>query len=116
MSTIKVNTIQNSSGVEQYTCKAWVNFNGTGAVAIRANGNVSSITDSGTGRYIVNLSTAMPDANYVTVASCSLIGAGGQTVTTGQAAYSASAVSIQITDAINNVGEDQTIVNVAIFR
>ena len=45
-------------------CKAWVNFNGTGTVAIRASYNVSSITDNGTGDYTVNFTTAMPDANY----------------------------------------------------
>ena len=47
-----------------YGCRAWVNFNGTGTVAIRASGNVSSITDNGTGDYTVNFATAMPDANY----------------------------------------------------
>jgi hypothetical protein len=47
-----------------YACRAWVNFNGTGTVAIRASGNVSSITDNGTGFYTVNFSTAMPDENY----------------------------------------------------
>jgi hypothetical protein len=47
-----------------YPCRAWVNFNGQGTVAIRASGNVSSITDNGTGDYTVNLATAMPDANY----------------------------------------------------
>ena len=49
-----------------YGCRAWVNFNGTGTVAIRASGNVSSITDNGTGDYTVNFTTAMPDANYST--------------------------------------------------
>jgi hypothetical protein len=44
-----------------YACRAWVNFNGTGAVAIRASGNVSSITDNGTGNYYVNLANSMPD-------------------------------------------------------
>ena len=47
-----------------YGCRAWVNFNGTGTVAIRASGNVSSITDNGTGDYTLNFTTAMPDANY----------------------------------------------------
>jgi hypothetical protein len=47
-----------------YGARAWVNFNGTGAVAIRASGNVSSITDNGTGDYTVNFTNAMPDANY----------------------------------------------------
>ena len=52
-----------------YACRAWVNFNGTGTVAIRASGNVSSITDNGTGDYTVNFTTAMPDVNYAAVAS-----------------------------------------------
>ena len=47
-----------------YACRAWVNFNGTNTVAIRASGNVSSITDNGTGLYTVNFTTAMPDSNY----------------------------------------------------
>jgi hypothetical protein len=47
-----------------YGCRAWVNFNGTNTVAIRASGNVSSITDNGTGDYTVNFTTAMPDTNY----------------------------------------------------
>ncbi|CAB4139970.1 hypothetical protein UFOVP397_6 [uncultured Caudovirales phage] len=47
-----------------FGCRAWVNFNGTGTVAIRASGNVSSITDNGTGDYTVNFTNAMPDANY----------------------------------------------------
>ena len=47
-----------------YMCRAWVNFNGTGTVAIRASGNVSSITDNGVGDYTVNFTAAMPDANY----------------------------------------------------
>lgn len=47
-----------------YACRAWVNFNGTGTVAIRASGNVSSITDNGVGNYTANFATAMPDANY----------------------------------------------------
>jgi hypothetical protein len=70
MSTLRVNTLQNTSGVEVYTAKAWVNFNGTGTVAIRASGNVSSITDNGTGSYTVNFTNAMVDTNYcITVAS-----------------------------------------------
>jgi hypothetical protein len=52
-----------------YGCRAWVNFNGTGTVAIRASGNVSSITDDGTGNYRVNFTTAMPDANFSALAT-----------------------------------------------
>ena len=52
------------SAATAYGCRAWVNFNGTGTVAIRGSGNVSSITDIGTGTYRVNFTTALPDANY----------------------------------------------------
>ena len=69
MSTAKFNTWRNKDGTENYKCRAWVNFNGTGTVAIRAAGNVSSITDNGTGDYTVNFTNAMPDANYVWSAS-----------------------------------------------
>lgn len=54
-----------------YGCRSWVNFNGTGTVAILASGNVSSITDFGVGEYIVNFSTAMPDANFAIAGSAS---------------------------------------------
>lgn len=52
--------------------RAWVNFNGTGTVAIRGSGNVSSVTDNGVGNYTVNFTTAMPDANYAVVTGGSL--------------------------------------------
>jgi hypothetical protein len=68
MSTIRVTTIATQAGVEVYTAKAWVNFNGTGTVAIRASGNVSSITDNGTGDYTVNFTVAMADANFAGMA------------------------------------------------
>ena len=47
-----------------YGCRAWVNFNGTGTLAVRASANVSSVTDNSVGNYIVNFTNAMPDANY----------------------------------------------------
>lgn len=72
-----VKTALNASGTAPiYACRAWVNFNGTGTVAIRASGNVSSITDNATGNYTVNFTTAMPDANY-SIAVC-----GGETGST----------------------------------
>jgi hypothetical protein len=49
--------------------RAWVNFNGTGTVSIRASKNVSSITDNGVGDYTVNFTTAMPDTSYSAVVS-----------------------------------------------
>ena len=61
----QITTALNATGSAPiYACRAWVNFNGSGTVAIRASGNVSSITDLGTGLYTANFTTAMPDANY----------------------------------------------------
>lgn len=78
MSTIRFDTWQNVGGTaEYYKCRAWVNFNGTGTVAIRSAGNVSSITDNAVGDYTVNLTTAMPDINY------SVSGLAGPTAITG---------------------------------
>jgi hypothetical protein len=59
-------------------CRAWVNFNGTGTVAIRASFNVSSITDNGVGDYTLNFTNAMPDVNYAFVGA--LIGTTASTL------------------------------------
>lgn len=75
MSTLRANTLSDASGsnsvpmatVANGSAKAWVNFNGTGTVSIRAAFNVSSITDNGTGDYTANFTTAMPDGNYAAV-------------------------------------------------
>jgi hypothetical protein len=66
-----------------YGCRAWVNFNGTGTVAIRASGNVSSITDLGAGLYQINYTTAMPDVNY----AVSIGGTGSRDAAGGNDAY-----------------------------
>ena len=52
-------TATEANNIKQRLCKVWVNFNGTGTVAIRDDFNVSSITDSSTGEYLVNFSTAL---------------------------------------------------------
>jgi hypothetical protein len=102
-----------------YGCRAWVNFNGTGTVAIRASGNVSSITDEGTGDYTVNFTTAMPDAHYsmsgyaVNPASRALIFGDTNTYATGS-----MRVSIGYTSGFNGdiTKIDATYVNMNIFR
>ena len=100
-----------------YGCRAWVNFNGTGTVAIRASGNVSSITDNGNGDYTVNFTSAMPDANYSTSGCCSrntitdpapIFGLTGANPTT-------AAVRVQTCNNAN-VREDALYVNVSVFR
>jgi hypothetical protein len=104
MSTLKVTTLQNLSGTEVYTAKAWVNFNGTGTVAIRAAGNVSSITDNGTGTYTVNFTTAIADANYCAAVTGTFLNAGlyvdGSTVQTTTAlpvrSYNAAGAPVDV--------------------
>jgi hypothetical protein len=62
---------------DAFDCRAWVNFNGTGTVAIRASGNVSSITDYAVGTYGVNYTNAMPDSNYAAELSTGTNSSGG---------------------------------------
>jgi len=64
MSTIKVDNLQTTGGAGLYPARAWVNFNGTGTVAIRDDGNVSSITDNGTGDYTLTFDNALSSSNY----------------------------------------------------
>ena len=121
MSTLKVNTIQTTSGVEVYTCKAWVNFNGAGTVAIRASGNVSSITDNGAGDYTVNFTTALSDTNYAVIGTAKYLeSAEGQNFRVGTAAYgtivTTSSVRVNVTNGANAAQTDSEMVNVAIFR
>lgn len=86
MSQIRAATVSNLAGTGpvtltgQYAAKAWVNFNGTGTVAIRQSGNTSSITDNGTGNYTVNFSSSFGSADFSVVSS----GAPTTTPTTAQ--------------------------------
>jgi hypothetical protein len=63
-------TFRNNSVEIGTLCRAWVNFNGQGTVAIRASFNVSSITDNGTGNYTINFTTALPDSNFAANITC----------------------------------------------
>ena len=102
-----------------YGCRAWVNFNGTGTVAIRASGNVTSITDNGTGNYTVNFTTAMTDANY----SC-LFSAGNDSGSSGNGLWatrvgvSRSTTGIQVLCGRPDNGAlaDASDSNISIFR
>lgn len=101
-----------------YACRAWVNFNGTGTVAIRASGNVSSITDNGTGDYTINFTTSMPDADY------SVVGQSGPTsVSSGIiGAFVANNLTVQTSSAVrirtydSPSFTDSAYVYVSIFR
>ena len=112
----------NASGTSPiYACRAWVNFNGAGTVAIRASGNVSSITDDGVGRYLVNMTTALPDANYSVCGSA----AGGGTNANGNVLARAlsftqttSQFDVRSVNTANSATAlvDSTLISVAVFR
>jgi hypothetical protein len=124
MSTLVAQTISNgtvstsSANVIQGSAKAWVNFNGTGTVAIRASYNVSSITDNGTGQYTVNFTNAMPDVNFATTfntnGNSDSFGGGGRQFAMVRS-RTTSSVGV---NAVNDGGaeEDPSYVGVAVFR
>jgi hypothetical protein len=104
-----------------YPCRAWVNFNGTGTVAIRGSGNVTSITDNGTGDYTVNFTTAMPDVNY------SYLGSGRRSSSTQRpvnisqantATYDSATTSFRFITFVEAAAapEDPLAFSVAVFR
>ena len=108
----RVKTALNASGTAPiYACRAWVNFNGTGTVAIRASGNVSSITDNGTGNYTVNFTTAMTDSNY-----CVEFTHGTSVNNDGCTIISMASSNVNVFAASNSAGYDPTFVLVSIFR
>jgi hypothetical protein len=101
----------------EFQCRAWVNFNGTGTVAIRASGTVSSITDNGVGDYTVNFTTAMPDANY-SIQLCMKDGgtaANFSSSISNAADPTAGAIRLKTTSSAPSA-VDVNIVTVAIFR
>lgn len=102
-----------SGSAPSYSARAWVNFDGTGTPTIRSSGNVSSITDNGTGNYTVNFTTAMSDANYATNIQSTISGA--YTVAILNGTYSTTAVQF-VTSDFTSVLRDPTIVCVSIFR
>ena len=98
------------------TAKAWVNFNGTGTVAIRSSYNVSSITDNGTGNYTINFITPMNDDKFTLAGICSnnTIGSGNATISE----YSAGARTInliRVYTARSNAYLDIPVISIIIF-
>lgn len=124
MSTLRVNTIQNVAGsgdpAINGAAKAWVNFNGTGTVAIRASFNVSSITDHGTGDYSLNFTNAFSDINYSTVFGANDAAGSGTNLgmATGKRGTAQTTTQVGVRTKYNQDGSlaDMDYVFVACFR
>ena len=113
-STSSTNCIQGSA-------KAWVNFNGTGTVAIRASYNVSSITRNAAGDYTVNYTNAFSDANYSFVGTATSTGAiftvvVANTQPTGAVVAPTTTTTRFVTTNIASIVADVSYINVAVFR
>ena len=108
------NNLGTVAGYPAYQCRAWVNFNGTGTVAIRASGNVTSLTDNGVGSYTVTMTTAMPDTNFVGASSATLL-SNNYSYVTGTTPNSTTTFSLNVVD-INGTQTDPTAVQAVIFR
>jgi len=111
------NLLMNSgygSDAVAYGCRAWVNFNGQGTVAIRASANVSSITDNGVGNYTMNFTNAMPDINYVGLTGGSYNRFVSTTNSDNSATRTVSATYVGTNDS--GAAADLALVQVAIIR
>lgn len=107
-----------SGSAPVYGARAWVNFNGSGTVAIRASGNVSSITDNGAGDYTVNFSTSMSDASYSFALSGSRASpnANGVMPYISEAAAPTAAALRFVISSTSSTGLDSAQCSVTIFR
>lgn len=90
--------------------RAWVNFNGTGVVAINGSGNVTSITDNGTGDYTVNFTTALPNANYAVVVTANSVARMG-----AEKSRATGSVTVTTQDSSTGVLNDVSSVNVIVI-
>lgn len=124
MSTLRIDNLSTGNGtfsiptdvLTRAACRAWVNFNGVGTVAIRAAYNVSSITDNGVGRYVVNFTNPMIDSNYCVTTGCkqdaNLV---SQSSLLHAAVYATTSISVNGEEAAVGA-RDLTNCNVSVFR
>lgn len=107
LETVPVSTVVNG------TAKAWVNFNGTGTVAINRAFNVTSITDNGVGDYQTNFTNALPDTSYAVVANASRVGVTSEGIASPFVLNTTSCrVSVNDNASANT---DMDIISVAVF-
>lgn len=103
-----------STLLPEFKCRAWVNFNGTGTVAVRGSGNVASLTDGGTGIWTVNFTTAMPDANYSVTATPDSTASEHATVYGGAGGRATNSVQVRCYNQSDALSDSE--MNVHVFR
>lgn len=115
MSTLKADTVQNTSGgpvtlTDQHAAKAWINFNGTGTIAARDSFSTSSLTDNGTGYYTVGFTNSFDNTNYVLSGWCGYPGSryGVFAGSSGAVVYSTSSFRVMTRYASGTNGESNS--------
>ena len=110
-----IGDLPNGDDAPVFACRAWINFNGTGTIAIRDSGNVTSITDNGTGDYTVTYTTAMPDANYCVTTSTggNVLGVSGHAPANG---HTLATGSMRVTCGTTSANVDPSFVHFSVFR
>tara|TARA_R100000388_G_scaffold71454_1_gene51747 strand:+ start:745 stop:1155 length:411 start_codon:yes stop_codon:yes gene_type:complete len=134
MSTLKVNNLQDINGANNSTpsevangrAKAWVHFDGTfgsspftvGNGGIYDSYNVSSVTDSGTGLYVVNMSITMANINYVVVSDGRFDtndGLGTNHITTRRTAFTTTTFGIRSSTGSTSTANDSEFVCAVVY-
>ena len=122
MSTLKVDTVQSRGGgavtlTKQQAAKAWINFDGTASgAAARGSFNLASMTDSGTGLYVCNLTNAFANTNdcaATSSASAATTGSDNRNIST--TITSASAIDSRTSNAASGAVLDTAINYVSAF-
>lgn len=118
MSTLKVDTLQDSTGKGFYPARVWVNWNGTGTVSIRNDGGISSITDNGTGVYSPQFSNAFSAFDYAVtgIGDQSTSGGGGQSLATTDGQSTTTDVQVHWRQGNQQANYDTTALYVVINR
>ena len=112
-----VDSLSTATGsAPSYSARAWVNFNGTGTVAINGSANVSSITDSGTGDYRINFTTAMPDENYTAAGICRETSSGTDGILRLSSVYTVATIRVLCLKNTANTAIDCQKVVLTVFR
>jgi len=100
---------------QKQICKAWVNFNGTTSPGtINSSYNVSSVSKIGTGRYTVNLTTAMSSANFTTFSSSDVASTLARNIVSGSTPLTTTSVSVVVEDS-GGTPQDTDPISVAVF-
>ena len=100
-----------------YGCRAWINFDGTsGSIGTgRGSGNVSSVTDNGTGNYTINFTSNMPDVNYAVIGMSQYLNNAGQVILEGPSDATTSSFRV-LAKSNQNTSFDAQFISVAVFR